>query len=126
MAKLMFSEVINFNIHGYGEYFIDYMKEETGLKLHLLQVIFLNVPLRRIVDQIFKILVITGGFRKTQNSCFTELCGILKRMWCRRCHVIILDCQPRAQAMILPKAISLRAHSNLFSYTWIFSGFSYS
>lgn len=33
MAELTFSGVIKLNIHGYGEYFIDYMKEETGLKL---------------------------------------------------------------------------------------------
>lgn len=72
MAELTFSGVIKLNIHGVREYFIDYMKEETGLKLHLQQVIFLNVPLRRIVDHIFKILILTGEFRKTPNFCFIQ------------------------------------------------------
>lgn len=120
MAELTFSGVIKLNIHGYGEYFIDYMKEETGLKLRLLQVIFLNVPLRRIADHIFKILIITGGFRKTQNSGFIELCCILRKMWYQRCHIIILDPQPRAQAMIRLKQTVCGHIINLFYYPWIF------
>ena len=53
MVVLTFSELIKLNIHGDREYFIDYMKGETGLKVYSQQVIFLNVLLRRIVYHIF-------------------------------------------------------------------------
>lgn len=117
MAELTSSRVIKFNTHGNGEYFIDYMKEETGLKLHLQQVIFLNVPLRRIVDHIFKILILTREFRKAQNSCFMELCHVFRKISSLRCHIIILNLQPRVQMQSFsPKAISLWAYNNLFYY----------
>ena len=42
MVVLMFSELIKLNIDGDREYFIDYMKGETSLKVYSQQVIFLN------------------------------------------------------------------------------------
>lgn len=93
MVVLTFSELIKLNIDGDREYFIDYMKGETSLKVYSQQVIFLNVLLRRIVYHIFKFLILTREFKKTQNSCFTELCHIFRKIWYPRCHVIILDLQ---------------------------------
>ena len=77
MVVLTFSELTKLNIDGDREYFIDYMKGETSLKVYSQQVIFLNVLLRRIVYHIFKFLILTREFKKTQNSCFTELCHTL-------------------------------------------------
>lgn len=98
MVVLTFSELIKLNIHGDREYFIDYMKGETGLKVYSQQVIFLNVLLRRIVYHIFKFLILTREFKKTQNSCFTELCHIFRKIWYPRCHIIILDLQSRLKS----------------------------
>lgn len=125
MAELTFLGVIKLNTPGDRNYFIDYMKEETGLKLQLQQVIFLNVPLRKIVDHIFKILILTGEFRKAQNSCFIEVCRIFRKIRDPRCYRIILNLQPRV-VVILLKAISLWAHNNLFHCTFISSIFIYS
>lgn len=125
MVPLMCYRGIKLNIHRDREYFLHYTKGETGSKLHLQQVIFLNVPLRRIVDHIFRFLVLTREFRKTQNSCFKEFCPIFRKIWYPKCQIIILDLQRTAPKQWFCLKQSVCAHIITCFITLVFAFRSY-